>query len=202
VASRRIGRYAARIALILWGAISILLGGVLLLKHVIALPAPATTDTTLRDAVRTETPAGTWRAVHFMYRSCPCSRRTIAHLLDEPRDAALAQRVIMIDDDGAPGADDDQLRTAGFDVAVITPAQLTARYHVEVAPLLVLMTPGGELVYVGGYNRHKQSPAYEDRQILADARALRSPTALPVFGCATSQRLARVVDPFHFDRFR
>jgi len=68
--------------------------------------------------------------------------------------------------------------------------------------VLVVMGPDGELAYVGGYNRHKQSAAYEDVAIIDELRTGRSVSTLPVFGCATSARLANMVDPLHLARTR
>ncbi len=168
-----------------------------------ALPAPAVTDMRLRDAVAAIHPdhAATWRAVHVMYRRCPCSQRTITHLRAAPRPADLDEVVVMVDDDGAPGPEDGTLRAAGFDVRVITPAALHAELDLEAAPVLVIARPDHELAYVGGYNRHKQSAAYEDLAILADLRADAPRASLPVFGCAVSARLADAVDPLGLGRW-
>ena len=185
-----------------WLVIGVTLGAVLLLRHMVPLPTPAHTDTVLRDAIRVDLPQPTWRAVHVMYRDCACSRRTIDHLLASSRPAQLAELVVMVDDDGKPGADDARLRAAGFAVHVITPDQLRGRYHLEAAPVLVVMSPGGELDYIGGYNRHKQSSAYEDVAIIDDLRLGGNVSTLPVFGCATSARLANLVDPLHLARTR
>ena len=82
------------------------------------------------------------------------------------------------------------------------PAELAARWHDEASPLLVIADPAGAVRYVGGYGRHKQSPVVEDLAILADLRAAHDRAALPVFGCATSARLARRVDPLGLARWR
>ena len=186
--------------LVLWLVGGSALGGILLIKHMIALPTPALGDPTLRDILAATTRPGRWREVHFMYQSCNCSRRTIKHLLETPRDPEVDQVVVMVDDDGAPGAEDAPLRAGGFPVTLIKPEELRTRYHVEAAPVLVVITPEDELAYIGGYNRHKQSLAYEDREILAELRAHRAAAPLPVFGCATSARLAQIVDPLHLPR--
>jgi hypothetical protein len=185
-----------------WLVVGVTLGAILLLRHMVPLPTPAHTDTVLRDAIRADLPRAAWRAVHVMYRDCACSRRTIEHLLASPRPPQLAELVVMVDDDGKPGTDDAKLRAAGFPVQVITPDQLRGRYHLEAAPVLVVMGPDGELAYVGGYNRHKQSAAYEDVAIIDELRTGSSVSTLPVFGCATSARLANMVDPLHLARTR
>lgn len=183
------------VAIGLWIATVVILGGLLLAPHLVGLPAPLTTDTHLRDALARELPTGRWGVAHFMYRSCPCSRRTIAHLISDARPPNLDELVIVIDDHGSAGPDDDALRAAGFRVHVITPATLSERYHVEAVPLLVVARPDHELSYVGGYNRHKQSPAYEDLAIIRDLRDHAERASLPIFGCATSKRLASALDP-------
>lgn len=184
----------------LWLAAGSALGGILLIKHMVALPTPAVGDPTLREALTATTRTGRWREVHVMYRSCPCSRRTIKHLQETPLDPEVDQLVVMVDDDGAPGPEDAPLRAKGIPVTVITPETLRTRYHVESSPVLIVMTPEDEVAYIGGYNRHKQSLAYEDGLILAELRAHRAATALPVFGCATSARLARFVNPLNLPR--
>jgi hypothetical protein len=194
-------RIAVAVALALWLAGGIALGGILLLKHTVPLPVPAQDDAVLRDAIAAlPGPGDRWRAVHVMYRSCPCSQRTITHLLDDARPADLDEHVVMIDDDGLAGPEDARLR-ARFHVEVVTPARFHAVFGAEAAPLFVVARPGGELAYVGGYNRHKQSARYEDASIIADLRRDGASAALPVYGCATSARLADTIDPLGLRRW-
>lgn len=185
----------------LWAAGGVLLGGILLLQHMVALPVPDTADTRLRAQMDAVFPHdGRWRAMHVLYRSCPCSQRTIAHLTGAPRPAALDELVLMIDDDGAAGSEEETLRQHGFRVQVVTPAALGERFDLQAAPVLVIARPDGALAYVGGYNRHKQSGVYEDREIIAALRQERAPETLPVFGCPTSEQLAERLDPLGLRR--
>ncbi len=197
-------RRIAVIGLAIWAGLGVLVGGLLLVQHLIALPAPPVSDARLRDAVaslRTDHPSW-WRAVHIMYRSCPCSQRTIAHLRATPRPMELDEIVVMVDDDGANGPEDALLRTSGFQVEVITPRVLREGFSVEAAPLLVLARPDHTLTYVGGYSRHKQSAAYEDLAIVTDSRGNAERSPLPVFGCATSAKLASTLDPLGLGNWR
>jgi hypothetical protein len=191
------------IGLVVWVGVCVLVGGLLLVQHLVALPTPPTSDASLAQAVAGvgSNHAGWWRVAHVMYRSCTCSQRTIAHLLTTRRPDRTDEIVVMVDDDGANAPEDVGLRAAGFQVEVITPDVLHARFHVEAAPLLVVARPDHELAYVGGYNRHKQSAAYEDLSILAELRAGSEPSPLPVFGCATSAQLANTLDPLGLRRW-
>ncbi len=133
--------------------------------------------------------------VHVMYRECPCSTRTVAHLLRRGAVFGIDELVLAVDDTGAAGPDDERLRAAGFRVEVITPKTLHETFDIEAAPMLVVAKPDGEIAYVGGYNRRKQEPKYMDVAIVRDAMREAAISPLPVFGCATSARLAGAVDP-------
>ncbi len=184
----------------LWIAVVVVVGGLLLAPHLVALPAPAATDVGLRAALKSELPTDRWSVAHIMYRSCACSRRTIAHLVTRLRPANLDETVIMVDDHGVAGPEDRALLAAGFRVTVITPTTLRERFHVEAVPLLAVVRPDGELAYVGGYNRRKQSRAYEDLAIIEDLRTQTARASLPIFGCATTERLASALDPLGLRR--
>lgn len=193
------------IVLGLWLAGGVVLGGLLLMQHLIALPAPDATSAQLRGQMNRVFDGawrgdGKWHAMHVMYRSCPCSRRTITHLTAGGRPADLDELVLIVDDEGRAGDEDAVLAEHGYRVQVITPEVLHRDYDLEAAPVLVIARPGGEVVYVGGYTRHKQSNAYEDLAILAAFRQRDDRDALPVFGCPTSDRLARQLDPLGLRR--
>lgn len=77
-----------------------------------------------------------------------------------------------------------------FDVRRVTSDDLS-RYGIEAAPLLVVLSPGGQIRYAGGYTERKQGPNIDDLRILDDARRPGVLASLPVFGCAVSDRLRR-----------
>jgi hypothetical protein len=81
---------------------------------------------------------------------------------------------------------------------VISPRALREGWGIEAAPVLVVAKPDGSLAYVGGYNRRKQEPRFMDVAIVRDAMQ-EAVSPLPVFGCATSARLANAIDPLGFE---
>lgn len=181
----------------------------MLVQHLVALPTPPPSNAALgaqmhrlfagRDAETNGQGQGhgqdQWRMLHVMYRTCPCSQRTIAHLTAAQRPADLDEAVVLVDDEGKPGAEDQRLAAHGYRVSVITPEALQRDFALEAAPVLVIARPDGKVVYAGGYTRHKQSDAFEDLAILSDLLQREDRTSLPVFGCPTSDRLARQLDP-------
>jgi hypothetical protein len=198
---RRSPRVALAGVLGAWVVATVALGAILLARHELAMPVPPPTDPALTAAVAARARPDAWTAIHVMYPACPCARRVIAHLRARPHPDGVVERVVLVADRPDHRLA-DALAARGFAVEHATPAVLAAAWHVEATPLLVLAAPGGALHYVGGYGRRKQSPTIEDLAIIADARRRAPPSALPVFGCATTRRLARAVDPLGFARWR
>lgn len=177
---RRIGR----IGLIAWFAIMLSIGAGLLAKHVVAMPAPSAARLApSMTALRTPAQQGKWMAVHVLYSECRCSQRIVAHLVSTTRPADWAEVVLWV---GA-GAPSDEL-TARFDLRHISVADLTT-YGIEAAPSLIVVDPTGRVLYAGGYTDRKQGPSIDDLRIMQASRDGASVAALPLFGCAVSERL-------------
>jgi hypothetical protein len=170
----------------MWFAGMIFAGAGLLARHVVALPTPAA-DARLGSslqALRLPAEQGRWLAVHVLYADCRCSQRIKDHLLSRSRPSDFAEIVLWVG--GAIPAD----LAARFDVRRVAARDL-ASYGIEAAPLLVALDPEGHVRYAGGYTTRKQGPKIEDRELLEASRSATRPEALPLFGCAVSDRLKR-----------
>lgn len=166
----------------------VLVGAGLLAKHVVALPAPSKDDR-LAHSLGELRRAGSsrWLAVHVLYAECRCSQRLVAHLTSTARPRGW-QEVVLWVGEAAP----DPALERKFDVRRSSQEEL-ARFGVESAPLLVALDPEGHASYVGGYTDRKQGPDIRDLRILADAEHRSTISALPIFGCAVSERLKRAL---------
>lgn len=194
-------RRVAHLALTVWAAVCVVVGGALLVFHLQPLPVPPVEDAQLQAALAassTEAEQGRWRLVHVMYARCPCSNKIIEHLLSSTRPDDVAERVVVVD---ASDALRDRLRAGGFIVDVIDAPTLQQRYHLEAAPVLVVADNHGRLRYVGGYTERKQGPVSHDVEILEQLRRGDRLEGLPLFGCATSRTLQQAVDPFSLRAF-
>lgn len=162
----------------------VVLGAGLLARHLVALPSPvAARLAPAIESLRSPSERGRWLAVHVLYSECRCSKRVVDHIVATPRPPDWSEMVLWVGK-VEPSAE----LTARFDVRRITPADLAA-YGVEGAPSLVVVSPDGRVLYAGGYTERKQGPAIEDLRIMASAKKGGTPGALPVFGCAVSDRL-------------
>jgi len=193
-----------RFVFVAWVVLGLLVGASLLAPHLLALPTPAATNPALEAAIatsRSPSERDRWYALHVLYESCGCSQRILDHLLASPRPVELAERIVLVADDGvgAPALR-ARLDASAFAVDVVLPDDLEPRYVVGVAPVLVVAAPDGSIGYVGGYTRVKQGPDLRDHAIIAALRAGSTVAALPTFGCAVSRGLADDLDPLGIRR--
>jgi hypothetical protein len=171
-----------------------LVGAVLLGRHVVALPKPPADPVTTRAfaALRNPGDRASWLAAHVLYAGCRCSARVVDHLAQSSRIASVHEVVLWVGHDSQL---ETRLTTAGFRLLPIEPEALHQRFGVEAAPLLVVLDPNDRARYVGGYTTRKQGPDIQDRQILAALLGGATPEENPVLGCAVSSRLQTALNP-------
>jgi hypothetical protein len=192
-------RQLAYVGLGAWVALCIVLGGYLLAGHLLTLPTPSLADPELHQAIaanRRSDQRGRWLVLHVLSEDCQCSRRVLDHLLADPRPPGVAERIVLVTDDPAGSrAPIAAIRERGFDLDVVTPDDLVARYHVEAAPLLVIVDPGDAVRYVGGYTPRKQAADIRDVAVIAAVHRGEAVEPLPAFGCAVGRALSSKLDP-------
>ena len=178
-----------------WLVASTTIAAALMAKHEIALPVPENNDPRLLGSLRALRGSADQRkllAVHVMYSACRCSQRIIDHLVDSPRPRGLSEKVILVDPTPDLVA---RLSAKHFEVIAVTPKELEARFHVESAPLFVLLDERDQLRYLGGYTRQKQGLDMEDLAIIEGVQHSQRLPSLPVLGCAVSDQLKLLINP-------
>lgn len=184
--------------LLLWCVAVTALVAALSFRHWWALPPPDTRDVRLVVGVKELTrDASGWSAIHVLYTECRCSRRILDYLYTSERPHDVRENVVLVGDDRIVAA---TLASRGFHVVSVSPDDLTARYGIEGAPLLIVVDPGRAIRYLGGYTLRQQGADISDLAILRDLRTGTPTDDLPVFGCAVSQRLKSLADPFTIGR--
>jgi hypothetical protein len=174
-----------RAAVGVWFFVMLVLGAGLLARHLVAMPSPARHGPLEHGvaSLRNEKERGAWLAVHVLYAECRCSQRIVDHLLVSPRPADFVEVVLWVGDAPPPAG-----LEARFDVRHVSSDEL-ATLGIEAAPLLVAVDAAGHVRYAGGYTSRKQGPDIEDQRLLREARNQGLVEALPLFGCAVSDRL-------------
>lgn len=180
--------------MVFWFVAMLAIGATLMARHVVALPRPSDNADLAAAMLTLRGPGdeGRWMAVHVLYADCRCSKRIADHLLDGERPADVREHVLYV---GRSEYFERRLTDAGFALHLVTAESLQARYHMQAAPMLVLVAPSGSISYVGGYTATKQGLDPRDLQIIADGRVGRATEPLPVFGCAVSNELKSRVNP-------
>jgi hypothetical protein len=142
---------------------------------------------------------GGWASIHVLYAECRCSQRIFEHLRASERPTDLREVVLLVGADrGQPIA--TQLVERGFEVVSIAAEALDARFGIEGAPTFVLVDPARTVRYIGGYTIRQQGPDIRDLAIVREIRQGDEVADLPVFGCAVSQRLRAIFNPFAIRR--
>jgi hypothetical protein len=177
-----------------WAALVLLVGSLLLGRHLIALPRPQLGSVTARawSGLRGPADRGRWLAIHVLYGGCPCSARIVDHLLQAPRLPTVGEVVLWVGRDPDTEA---RLSASGLRVVDVDAQVLQDRFGIEAAPLLIVLDQQDRARYLGGYTARKQGPDIQDRRILSALLAGALPEPNPVLGCAVSARLAKALNP-------
>ena len=172
----------------------------MLIDHLLTLPAPTATDMALHQAIANQRHADQrdrWLVFHVIAEGCGCSQRVLDHLLADRRPADVVERIVFVTEQPSGAASTiAAIRTRGFDLDVVTPDELGARYQIEAAPLLVIIDPGDTVRYVGGYTPRKQAADVRDVAVIEATRRGAVVKPLPAFGCAVGRALRSKLDPF------
>lgn len=156
-------------------------------------------------------PTGQWRVKHYLSSECACSRAVARYLGSRgPVKTASEDIILIATDPVTPEKIRWQNEVAAsliasrFHTREISATAAADEAKVEAVPLLEIDGPDGRVRFRGGY-REPTTPAgvYLDTTILSGLLAgLSESASLPaprVFGCATSARLRRQLNPFAID---
>jgi hypothetical protein len=184
----------ARLLLGLWLTAVVLGGGILLGRHLPALPLPTAADPRPAAALaQLRGPEGSgWAVAHVLYADCDCSRGVAEVLLRSPLQADVREYVVLVGDDDQLAA---QLAASGRPVHPASAGALVDRWGLEGAPAAVIIDENNVLRTVSGYTERKQGAVVRWPALLDEARA-GAPTQAPLFGCATSARLRSRTHPW------
>ncbi|HSR98159.1 MAG TPA: hypothetical protein VLM79_13965 [Kofleriaceae bacterium] len=185
--------------ILVWAAVCVVVGTYLLAGHLLTMPAPAPTDPVLHRGIaarRGVHQLDRWLVLHVVYDECVCSQRVLEHLLADRRPPGLAERIVLVTEHrAARAAWIAAIPAHGFELDVVTPEQLVADYHIEAAPLMVIVDPHDTVRYIGGYTPRKQAADVRDLAVIAAVQRGEIVEPLPTFGCAIGRALNSRLDP-------
>jgi hypothetical protein len=186
-----LGRAVAVALAITSTLVTLLIGRIALAGH-IAFEPPNQNFAQLREL---NAPADkSWHAIHVFTAGCQCSRKVADHLIARGSLPGLHDSVVLVGTDPEIAA---RVRTAGLKLTTISSAEASDVYHVEGAPMFILIAPDRTVRYAGGYSLDRgASQGYQDVAIWRATLSGLNYRSLPIFGCAAGHRARKLIDPF------
>lgn len=179
-------RWSFGILLVLWGGgVTLAIGALMALHGVSFFPDRGLAAVSGQNQ---------WAMTHVLGEGCKCSHQVYLYLLRRGPQVGVQETVIVL---GEMNEEKVQLRARGFAVDERSPAALSTERAVGV-PFLLIHSDKGDTVYAGGYATSviRESTALLDLDILESLRGGKMMAELPVFGCAVSQKMKNLIDPF------
>ena len=174
-----------------WSVAVVLMGGILTSYHQ-PFQSPDATVLTLVSSPG----QGKWRTVHVLSGSCGCSQKVMLHLLERHPLGDTAEQILVVDDgeDYLPESSEllARLVDQGFRVTHIATKDIPKHVGLVGVPLLIVVSPGNRIAYMGGYGRAGD----QDVEVLRQIQSGHNSEHLPVVGCAVGSRTRREADPF------
>ncbi|MCI5065534.1 hypothetical protein MRY87_07410 [bacterium] len=175
-----------------WAVLCLALGSILMVKHIIPLPvAFIPSQSFLSSVANSNEPLN---VVHVLTEGCKCSAVISRYLVERGPLSGVRERVLYA---AKSDAAIEPFREAGFETELLRSEGQIASYGITASPMFVVVNGAGEQLYTGGYSERllRHSGQVKDRQIIAGLAKGDSFSALPVFGCAVSKKLKKMVDP-------
>ena len=167
--------------------------GVLLARHSAPLPPPVAARLSSGLEMLRGPDSGRVVAFHVLLGSCRCSRQTARTIARSDRPIEVEEHVLLVDD--VEGELRRQFDGAPFVLHDVRTGELYPHYGMLGVPLLVIVRPGGEVVYSGGYSERKQGLVSRDLKLIAAVGRGETPASLPLFGCEVASDLRRQRNP-------
>jgi hypothetical protein len=184
------GQRGVRAVLGIWTVTVVLVGGTLMVQHVVAMPAP--TAERVAAGVPAWVDGAPHTVVHVVPDRCSCTHQLLDHLVQRGPLPGLREVVVL---SGPLPAREPAMRQAGFDVQVRSPPELADTAGIRAGPLLVHLDGRGQVDWSGGYYATPALVRPRDLSVLAELARGGLPAPVPVFGCAIDPMLRDQLDP-------
>jgi hypothetical protein len=129
---------------------------------------------------------------HILASDCGCSQIIAEHLIKRGTKAELPETIIML---GEFEEHEEKLKARGFNVKHDTEFDS----FISGVPLLVVHDENRNVLYQGGYAKKIVTPVTPilEQEIIKNALNHIKQKKYPVMGCATSEKIQKVLDPLN-----
>jgi hypothetical protein len=175
---------AGRAFLALWVPAVVVVFGLLMVNHTVAMPSPTRLDR-IEHALLRDADPGTDHVVHVIFADCSCTDLLVDHLAARGPEPGRVEVVWFV---GPKKPRHAALSAAGFPLVTLHADDLAERLDLRAAPVL-LAVHDGALAYAGGYFGTPAAVRPLDVGLLDAVARGERPDPLPVFGCAMDPAL-------------
>ncbi len=135
-----------------------------------------------------------WSLTHVLAPDCQCSKIVLESLLNRKPAADIPESIVWMSE--VEPLFKEKLVSRGFSFKLMTPNHDSS--HIEGVPTLIIGNNKSEPVYVGGYSSSKLNSVSQvkDQEILKGLMGKGPVREFPIFGCATSMKYRRFLNPF------
>ncbi len=180
-----------KIALIIWIPLISIVISIQMINHIVSIPLPEDYRKIQAQMPRLRQ-SERWLMVHVIDENCSCTKALTKSLIDRQAQIDVEEWVLYVGRDPMIKA---QFEGAGYLFDAETRPSLDDRYGIEAAPMLFILSPNDALQYGGGYFERPSVFRAMDQALLRQIRAGNTVEALPLYGCAVSPRLQKLIDP-------
>jgi len=180
-----------KIFLILWIPLISIVISFQMVNHIVSMPLPDDYRK-IQDRMPRLRQSKGWLMVHVIYKNCSCTNALTTSLIDRKVTPNLEEWVIYA---GSDRKIQEQFEAAGFLFQAETKVSIDERYGIEAAPMLLIFSPENGLAYGGGYFERPSVFHSMDQALLRRIKEGEAVDALPLYGCAVSPRLQKLIDP-------
>lgn len=140
-----------------------------------------------------------WHIVHVLAEECPCSRSVVEYLLERGSKGEMVEEVVLL---GGSDSSLEKLRAAGFEVRAVDSEDFCQSVGSEGVPFFQVVRGNAAPAYSGAYfdSAFRATSGFLDLKTFSRIEAGGFVVNRPVYGCATSERLQSILDPFGFKK--
>ena len=186
---------AAKIALMVWVPLIVTFISIQMVNHFVAMPVPEDYRLIEKNIPKLRQ-TDKWMLVHVIYKECSCTNSLVQSLISRGASKQQEEWVLYV---GAEGSARDEIKSefvrAGYSFRLLSREVLSVEYGVEAAPLLLIFSADNKLKYGGGYFERPSVYRSKDQEIIKNLLSGNPVEALPLYGCAVSDRLQNAIDP-------
>lgn len=135
-----------------------------------------------------------WALSHILAPGCGCSDYVLKSLLSRKPNSSILETVYWMSD--VEPAFSESLVKAGYQFKLLPPSNDKSK--IEGVPTLMVFNGGEQPLYAGGYSSQKLNSVnhVKDQEILLGLMGKGPLKEFPIFGCATSLKYRKILNPF------